>query len=165
MFSSCTHNFANSLNPAELGQDNRHIWAACQRCRQPGFECYSQLLFRFLLQGILCHGLECLLHINSLLGRCFEIGNVAFRLAPGHCTLLGHLHGQLKKQTPRHEATIRTWRLPSSTSILFPNTTKGKFSGSWGLAWIRNSSRQLSRVSKDLALLTSYTRTQQSAPR
>lgn len=99
MFSSCTHNFANSLNPAELGQDNRHIWAACQRCRQPGFECYSQLLFRFLLQGILCHGLECLLHINSLLGRCFEIGNVAFRLAPGHCTLLGHLHGQLKKQT------------------------------------------------------------------
>lgn len=64
-------------------------------------------------------------------------------------------------------------RLLSSTSILLPITTcsninalnqrkigswvhtKGKLSGSMGLAWIRNSSLQLSRVSKLLALFTS----------
>lgn len=33
--------------------------------------------------------------------------------------------------------------------------TNGKLSGSMGLAWMRNSSRQLSSVSKLLALLTS----------
>lgn len=48
-----------------------------------------------------------------------------------------------------------TCRLFSSTSILFPRTTKGKFSGSWGLAWMRNSSLQLSSVSKLFELLTS----------
>lgn len=51
-----------------------------------------------------------------------------------------------------------------SRSILFPNTTKGKFSGSRGLAWIRNSSLQLSRVLNVLGAVTSNTRTQQSAP-
>jgi hypothetical protein len=72
-------------------------------------------------------------------------------------------------------------RLLSSTSILLPMTTcgcqylslqtivetrtNGKLSGSMGLAWTRNSSRQLSNVSKLLELLTSYTSTQQSAPR
>lgn len=56
-----------------------------------------------------------------------------------------------------------------SSPIITPATggqlTKGKLSGSRGDAWIRNSSRQLSRASKLFALLTSYTRTQQSAPR
>lgn len=42
--------------------------------------------------------------------------------------------------------------------------TNGKVSGSIGLACIKNSSLQLSRVSKLLELFTSYTRTQQSAP-
>jgi hypothetical protein len=45
--------------------------------------------------------------------------------------------------------------LLSSTSTLLPSTTNGKLSGSIGLAWIRNSSRHESRVSKDLELLTS----------
>lgn len=75
-----------------------------------------------------------------------------------------------------------TMRLLSSTSILLPMTTcsasvcsydyqhgglrtNGKLSGSMGLAWMRNSSRQLSSVSKLFALFTSYTSTQQSAPR
>lgn len=52
-----------------------------------------------------------------------------------------------------------------SKSILLPSTTKGKFSGSRGLAWIRNSSLQLSSVLKVLGAVTSNTRTQQSAPR
>lgn len=60
----------------------------------------------------------------------------------------------------------------SSTSILFPRTTysivsamlalcktakltKGKLSGSLGEAWIKNSSLQLSNVSKLFELLTS----------
>ncbi|TNN40235.1 hypothetical protein EYF80_049609 [Liparis tanakae] len=50
-------------------------------------------------------------------------------------------------------------------SILLPSTTKGKFSGSRGLAWIKNSSLQLSSVLKVLGAVTSNTRTQQSAPR
>ena len=51
-----------------------------------------------------------------------------------------------------------------SKSILLPRTTNGKFSGSLGLAWIRNSSRQLSSVLNELAFVTSNTSTQQSAP-
>ena len=51
-----------------------------------------------------------------------------------------------------------------SKSILLPRTTKGKFSGSLGLAWIRNSSLQLSNVLNEFAFVTSYTSTQQSAP-
>lgn len=52
-----------------------------------------------------------------------------------------------------------------SKSILLPSTTNGKFSGSRGLAWIKNSSLQLSRVLKVLGAVTSNTNTQQSAPR
>ena len=48
---------------------------------------------------------------------------------------------------------------------LLPSTTKGKLSGSLGLAWIKNSSLQLSRDLKVLGAVTSYVRTQQSAPR
>ena len=51
-----------------------------------------------------------------------------------------------------------------SKSILLPRTTKGKCSGSLGLAWIRNSSLQLSNVLNEFAFVTSYTSTQQSAP-
>ncbi len=45
--------------------------------------------------------------------------------------------------------------LSSPMSILLPRTTKGNDSGSRGDAWIRNSSRQESRVSKDFGELTS----------
>src|SRR5277367_3524562 len=81
----------------------------------------------------------------------------------------------------RREKASHTMRLFSSTSILFPSTTyidcqhqiliddsivltNGKLSGSLGDAWIKNSSRQLSSVSKLFELFTSYTNTQQSAP-
>jgi hypothetical protein len=40
-------------------------------------------------------------------------------------------------------------------SLIQVKLTKGKLSGSIGLAWIKNSSLQLSRVSKLLELLTS----------
>merc|ERR1719272_2296416 len=51
-----------------------------------------------------------------------------------------------------------------SKSILLPKTTNGKFSGSRGEAWMRNSSRQLSNVSNVFATVTSNTRTQKAAP-
>ena len=44
-------------------------------------------------------------------------------------------------------------------------TTKGKFSGSRGPAWMRNSSFQFSSDLNDVGDVTSITRTQQSAPR
>lgn len=46
-------------------------------------------------------------------------------------------------------------RLSSPMSTLFPSTTKGNESGSRGDAWIKNSSRQESRVSNDFGELTS----------
>ena len=61
--------------------------------------------------------------------------------------------------------SLTTRDAPPSTSVLFPSTTKGKLSGSFGDAWMRNSSRQFSRFSNVFAVLTSWTRTQQSAPR
>jgi hypothetical protein len=48
-----------------------------------------------------------------------------------------------------------TMRFEGSMSTLLPITMKGKFSGSRGEAWMRNSSRQLSSVSNDLDELTS----------
>jgi len=45
-----------------------------------------------------------------------------------------------------------------------PRRTKGKLSGSLGAPWSKNSSLQVSRDSNDLALVISYTITQQSAP-
>lgn len=44
-----------------------------------------------------------------------------------------------------------------SKSTLLPSKTKGKLSGSLGAAWIRNSSRQLSRDLKVLGAVTSNT--------
>lgn len=52
-----------------------------------------------------------------------------------------------------------------SRSTLLPRTTNGKLSGSRGLDWIRNSSLQLSRFLNVFGIVTSYTSTQQSAPR
>lgn len=126
--------------------------------------CGVQLFLGFLLKSILCYRLKRLLDVDCFLGGCLKIGNIPFGLAPCHGPLLRYLAPCQQVDSSGHP-TGRTWRLFSSTSILFPNTTNGKFSGSCGLAWMRNSSRQLSRVSNDLALLTSYTRTQQSAPR
>ena len=52
-----------------------------------------------------------------------------------------------------------------SRSTLLPRTTNGNLSGSLGDACMRNSSLQLSRDLKVEGAVTSYTRTQQSAPR
>lgn len=51
-----------------------------------------------------------------------------------------------------------------SISHLLPSTTNGKFSGSLGDAWMRNSSLQLSKALNVLGAVTSKTKTQQSAP-
>jgi hypothetical protein len=65
---------------------------------------------------------------------------------------------------------VADYDLPESVPISFMAIhqnppTNGKLSGSMGLACTRNSSLQLSSVSKLLELFTSYTSTQQSAPR
>ena len=74
------------------------------------------------------------------------------------------VRGRVSKITTAHNTkTVLTALF--SKSILLPMTTKGKFSGSRGLAWIRNSSLQLSRERKVFGMVTSNTRTQQSAPR
>ena len=49
--------------------------------------------------------------------------------------------------------------------ILSPITTNEKFSGSFGFAWVRNSSLQLLSCSKDFSLVMSCTRIHASAPR
>ena len=54
--------------------------------------------------------------------------------------------------------------LSSILSLLFPITTKGKFSGSLGYPYNKNSSLQLSSDSNDFGFVISYTNTQQSAP-
>ena len=43
------------------------------------------------MQGVLGDGLERLLNVDSLLGGCLKVGNIALGLAPGHCAFLGDL--------------------------------------------------------------------------
>ena len=50
-----------------------------------------QFNFLFLRERILGDGLECLFDVDRLLRGCLKVGNVAFRLTPGHRALLGHL--------------------------------------------------------------------------
>ena len=52
---------------------------------------YSQLLFGFLLKGILSDGLESLLDIDSLLSGSLKVRNIALGLAPCHGTFLSNL--------------------------------------------------------------------------
>ena len=129
-----------------------------------------QFDIRFLSQSIFSNGLECLLNVDGFLGRCFEIRTVSSGLAESHGTLLRNLSWlgyQYKAGGNPQDLRIAalTVLLLSSRSILLPSTTKGKLSGSRGDAWTRNSSCQLFSESKLLVLLTSYTSTQQSAPR
>ena len=129
---------------------------------------------------------ERLFHVDGLLGARLEVRDTPFGLAEGVRPLSGDL-ARVSRGRPQRtrggEGGMHTTRLLSSTSILLPSTTwmdgyhdgprglsrgsltKGKLSGSLGEAWIKNSSRQLSRASKLLELLTSNTSTQQSAPR
>ena len=165
-FNNCSHSFANFPSQVGWDPDSQHTCKIHCYTQSSLWNWNLQLLFCLLLQCILSYSLECLFHVDSLFSRRLKIRYIAFRLTPSHRTLLCYLKNR------HHEQCCHNWkmgkqtcRLFSSTSILLPSTTKGKFSGSCGLAWIRNSSRQLSNVSKDFALLTSYTRTQQSAPR
>ena len=89
---------------------------------------HIQLFLGFLLQSILGDSLESLLNVDSLLGRCLEVRNVALRLTPRHGTFLRNLKDNSAQNTQGWQPL--TWRFPSSTSILFPSTTNGKFSGS-----------------------------------
>lgn len=101
--------------------------------------------------------LESLLDIDRLLGTGLKVRDVAFRLAESHGAFRGDhplalLHIDL---VPQHDLQFAV----SSASIGMPplewSLTKGKLSGSLGLAWIRNSSLQLSKASKLFELLTS----------
>ena len=105
---------------------------------------FGRLAQHFLLLWHLSQNMECcfLHHTNFVL----------FLLVPSTNTSTSQVN-MMKAQTCLF-----------SKSILFPSTTKGKLSGSPGLACIRNSSLQLSNVRNELLLVTSNTNTQQSAP-
>lgn len=109
------------------------------------------LLFRFILDSIPCYTLKSSLHVEAFFSRCLKIRDVSLRSTPSFSFLLRNLgrttrlrKAQCKSGNQRLKAVlwgqILTVRLlPPSTSILFPSTTKGKFSGSDGLACIENN--------------------------
>lgn len=112
--------------------------------------------------------LKGLFDVNGLLGTRLEIWHPALRLAERHRALrrdhaLALLDIDLVPENHlRKPPLARHAHLTRRRDL---ERTKGKLSGSRGDAWIRNSSLQLSSASKLLELLTSKTRTQQSAPR
>lgn len=100
------------------------------------------------------HTFKSLLHIDSLFGTRLKVWNPALGLAKGHGSFrrdhpLALFHINLVAEDDLHR---RSAAGPRSGCFVL---TKGKFSGSRGLAWIRNSSLQLSSVSKLFELLTS----------
>jgi len=144
----------------------------------------AQVVLCLLLQRLARDGLERLLDIDGFLGTGLKVRDSALLLAPRKRALLRH--NALVLPASR----VGTWsggtcraRSCMHLSILLPSTTKGKLSGSRGPACqtfgskhrakrqrrrrrtcIKNSSRQLLRLSKVLSTLTSNTSTQQSAP-
>lgn len=132
-----------------------------------------QLDLRFLFQGILGNGLESLLNIQCLFRTCFKVRNVVFALTPLLSPLTWNLDKNVKCKCIRIQSIKSTsWKIISnkctsrfSMSHLLPRTTNGKFSGSLGEAWMRNSSLQLSKDLNVFGAATSKTNTQQSAPR
>lgn len=64
-------------------------WVRIRKRRGRGED--AQLLLRFLLQRVFSNRLEGLFDVDGFLGRGLKVGNVAFRLAPRHGTLLSHL--------------------------------------------------------------------------
>lgn len=112
------------------------------------FRWHSHFLFGFGLEGVLGYALERSLDIDSLFCGRFEVGDVPLGCAPGLCLLLRNLkqqadddleedaaHGVGENALREHSKRHTTRLFPPSTSTLLPNTTKGKFSGSDGLAW------------------------------
>lgn len=74
-----------------------------------------------------------------------------WRSAPYHSLILFDVN-LVAENDLRDERCQTYW---SCHPLVAGRLTKGKFGGSRGDAWIRNSSLQLSRASKLLALLTS----------
>lgn len=126
---------------------------------------YLHFFFRFILQSIFSYTLKCSFHIESFFCRCLEIRDVSLRSTPSLCFLFRNLQREFSSQKRstqklhvRESAdnpfklgsceNLTTRLLPPSTSILFPNTTNGKFSGSDGLACpsIENKNRTDSQL-------------------
>lgn len=106
-------------------------------------------------EGISVRTFESLLYIHSFLCASLKVRNGAFRLAESHCSFWRYhslilLHIDFVTQHDL-EISFNEHSLISAKDEL----TKGKFSGSLGLACIKNSSLQLSKVSKLFELLTS----------
>jgi hypothetical protein len=80
------------------------------------------VLIRVLSQSILGNGLESLLHVDGLLGRGLEVGDVALGLAPGEGTLLGHntLVLQINLVTQDDEGEVVRITGPSLDEELIP---------------------------------------------
>lgn len=114
----------------------------------------EQFNFGILLQSVFSDRLECLFNVQWFFGRCFKIRYVVLRHTPAlsafYRDLLCSLRVRQRKSTLDMKLTARF-----SRSTLFPITMKGKFSGSRGLAWIRNSSRHASSDLNELGAVTS----------
>lgn len=116
---------------------------------------HIHFFFRFILECILGYTLESSIHIEPFFCRGLKVWYVSLRSTPCLRFLLRNLQPNIKNNTtiismnryakilqvgekngePAMRKRKRTTRLfPPSTSILFPNTTNGKFSGSDGLA-------------------------------
>ena len=102
--------------------------------------CYLRFFLWFILEGILGDALESRIYIESFFGGCLKVRNVSFRCTPCLCFLLRNLTScsmtlAYNQTLDKEEVNGLTTRLlPPSTSVLFPNTTNGKCSGSDGLA-------------------------------
>jgi hypothetical protein len=112
-----------------------------------------------------------LLYVDGFLGTGLKVRDLSLGLTESHCSFWRYLNSLRMPGNIERDLTLTTLLL-SSTSILLPSTTfgdyqhiicailfrvltKGKLSGSLGEAWIKNSSLQLSNVSKLLELFTS----------
>ena len=106
-------------------------------------------LFLFTtLQGILSYALKGFFHINTLLSRGLKVWNISLWCTPSSSFFLWNLENQQKsymlnsttngiyveRERENFKEIHTTLLFPPSTSILFPRTTNGKFSGSEGLA-------------------------------
>ena len=93
----------------------------------------------FLTSSCFCNFLKCAFHVCSIFCWGFKELNISMRFTPLLSLRVSNLLYLIKCNTFLSEAL----------SSLFPRTTNGKFSGSLGYPYIRNSSLQLSSESND----------------
>jgi len=137
-----------------------------------------QLDLSLLLQSVLGNRLESLLDIDGFLGGGLKVRDVPLGLTPGHGSFLGHhafriFHVDLVSQDNKGEVFRVVWaglftrKIRIRMSDLFSAAMSLILADPFCLmlTWIKNSSLHPSRASKLLLELTSYTSTQQSAPR